>query len=530
VGRFIAGRPFLVLVPWLAFPCTSILRTSMSSPSITRSPERSETDSGRPAFERRQSVPRPCRVEPIASGADAPDLEHGSASKGAKLGLGLADAGAVVLAEAAAWAIRNPLGELGNVDANLAYVLLFVLSPLVFLGAMVAQRLYSARCVARRPDELRRLGAAVAVGGLGLACVSFMLDAEISRGWVVLLTACSMVLLSLEREVARRVFNRMRENGRFVRPVLIVGANAEAKEIGKMFARSPELGYRTIGYLATPDVRVDDITAAMRDGGATGVVIAASAADLTTTGRLVRALTDVGVHVEVSSPLRDIASQRLLLRNVGRFPMTYVEPVHRSGWRQVAKRSFDVAIAGTALVLLSPVLAVVAAAVRLDSRGPALFRQERVGKDGERFDVVKFRTMVVDAEERLQALIDANEADGPLFKMRNDPRITRIGGFLRRSSLDELPQLWNVLRGDMSLVGPRPALPSEVDQWPTNLHQRLRVKPGITGMWQVHGRSSASFDEYERLDLYYVDNWSLVADLAILCKTVPAVVSSRGAY
>ncbi|MGH9282310.1 MAG: sugar transferase, partial [Acidimicrobiales bacterium] len=177
---------------------------------------------------------------------------------------------------------------------------------------------------------------------------------------------------------------------------------------------------------------------------------------------------------------------------------------------------------------LTPVLAVSALAVKLTSRGPVLFRQQRVGRNGVAFELLKLRTMIVGAEAVRPALVGAG--NGPLFKLRDDPRRTRVGRWLRRFSLDELPQLWNVLRGDMSLVGPRPALASEVGAWSPELHQRLRVKPGITGMWQVEGRSDASFATYERLDLYYVDNWSLLRDVVILFRTIPAVLSARGAY
>jgi exopolysaccharide biosynthesis polyprenyl glycosylphosphotransferase len=258
-------------------------------------------------------------------------------------------------------------------------------------------------------------------------------------------------------------------------------------------------------------------------------VIASTAVDLTTSNRLVRALTDAGVHVELSSTLHDVAATRLTVRALGRFPVIYVEPAIRDGWRAHAKRSFDVVVSAVALVMASPVLLVAALAVKLDSPGPVLFRQHRVGRDGRIFEVLKLRTMHVDAEERLAELLHLNEADGPLFKLRHDPRVTRVGRVLRTTSVDELPQLVNVLRGDMSLVGPRPALPREVAAWAPELHQRLRVLPGITGAWQVSGRSDASFDEYARLDLSYVDNWSLLTDLSILVRTVPAVLRSKGA-
>lgn len=198
------------------------------------------------------------------------------------------------------------------------------------------------------------------------------------------------------------------------------------------------------------------------------------------------------------------------------------------GWA-TAKRLIDVIGAVVGLTLLAPLALLLAVLIMLDSPGPALFGQERIGKDGRTFRMLKFRTMVRDAPRLLVDLRAQNEADGPLFKISRDPRVTRVGRALRRASLDELPQLWNVLRGEMSLVGPRPALPDEVAGWTPELHLRLRVKPGLTGMWQVNGRSSVSFDEYARLDLHYVNNWSMGTDLAILAKTLPAVLSGRGA-
>ncbi|MEL7208476.1 MAG: sugar transferase, partial [Actinomycetota bacterium] len=256
----------------------------------------------------------------------------------------------------------------------------------------------------------------------------------------------------------------------------------------------------------------------------------ASAIDSAGTTRIVRRLADEGLNVELTSTLRDVAIRRLTVRPIGPFPVMYVEPRERGGWRARAKRLFDVATAAIGLLVAAPVLAVATVAIKLDGPGPVFFGQDRVGRDGRRFRVWKFRTMVPDAEARLEELREHNEADGPLFKMRDDPRITRVGRFLRKTSLDELPQLWNVLRDEMSMVGPRPALPDEVEAWDQDLHERLRVKPGITGMWQVSGRSDADFEEYARLDLYYVHNWSLMVDLQIMARTVPTVLRSSGAY
>ena len=259
------------------------------------------------------------------------------------------------------------------------------------------------------------------------------------------------------------------------------------------------------------------------------MTIAASAVEVAHTSSLVRRLLNAGINVEISPALPDIVVERLSIRPLGRFPVMYLEPFHQSGWRSLAKRVFDFAAAFVGLVTLALPLLAVSLAVRFDSKGPVFYRQQRVGLNGRLFDVIKFRTMVPNAHQLRHELAAQNEADGPLFKIRNDPRVTRVGRILRKTSVDELPQLWNVLRGEMSLVGPRPALPDEAALWSEDLRDRLRVQPGITGMWQVSGRSSTSFEEYSRLDLYYVDNWSLVTDLTILTKTLPSVLLQRGA-
>jgi len=194
------------------------------------------------------------------------------------------------------------------------------------------------------------------------------------------------------------------------------------------------------------------------------------------------------------------------------------------------KRLFDITLAGIALLVLSPVFGIIALAVRADSSGPVIFRQERVGAHGSRFTLLKFRSMAVDAEARLAALLAENEGSGLLFKMKDDPRVTRVGRVLRKFSLDELPQVWNVLRGDMSLVGPRPPLPAEVDQYESHVSRRLLTRPGITGLWQVNGRSNLTWEESVKLDLYYVENWSITGDIVILAKTVRAVLKGDGAY
>jgi exopolysaccharide biosynthesis polyprenyl glycosylphosphotransferase len=461
-----------------------------------------------------------------------------------KAALVVADLAMIVLAMVLALLVK-PLvpGATPTTGEQNQYFLVGLLSVPVWLLALTRYRLYRARNVASRSDEFVRIAHAAAIGVAGTTVLGFGLKLYVARSWVALTLPVGILCLTVERAVARQVFARLRRKGRLLRPTVVVGANAEGLALGTMLSNDATLGYNVVGYV--DDVLpvghqvlgehavlgdVDRTIEAVLNSGATSVVIATTAVDAEMSNRLARTLTELGIKVELSSSLCDIASERLTVRPLGRHPVIYVEPVARNGWRMTAKRVFDIALSSLGLLLAAPVLTATAIAIKLDSRGPLVFRQKRLGQHGEHFEVLKLRTMVINAEQLIIDLREKNEADGPLFKMKNDPRITRVGRILRKLSIDELPQLWNVLKGDMSLVGPRPALPSEVDAWTPELHQRLRVKPGITGMWQVSGRSSASFDDYVRLDLYYVDNWSLLTDLAIVCKTVPSVLLSRGAY
>ncbi len=400
---------------------------------------------------------------------------------------------------------------------------------------MARARLYVTRFITRRSDEVRRILDSVVLAVAGVAVGAFAADLELSRGWLGLSALFVAVALVVERELVRRRYERLRASGKRRRRILMIGENDESNLLIRMFEEEPQLGYDVVGSVApakvkNPNELTTRVLEAARSNDALGVVIAASGISTAASNRLIRDLVDAGIHVELSSTLVDIDHTRLTVRPLGRFPVVYVEPVQRNGWRAIAKRGFDVVMAIGAIVVFSPLLLAIAVWIRRGSEGPIVFRQSRVGQDGVPFDVFKFRTMVVNAEEILADLGDQNEGSGPLFKMKDDPRVTKAGAFLRKTSLDELPQFFNVVMGDMSLVGPRPALASEMAEWDQDLYGRLRVKPGITGMWQVSGRSETTFEEYTRLDLYYVDNWSLLVDLSILARTIPAVLKSDGAY
>jgi exopolysaccharide biosynthesis polyprenyl glycosylphosphotransferase len=469
---------------------------------------------------------------------DLPGRTHVRGSRAAKAAVLAADATAIVVAMALAAWTRWVANE------NEAFTPLWITAALsmpIWLGVFARYKLYTAAAVTSRTAEFGRIVHGVAVASAGTGVLALLIGAQISRAWLVLTSVFALVTVEIERSIVRRVFRRARARGQLRRRVVVIGANAEGLEVVRMLRTTSELGYDVVGVVecgTTDDVVspvpvLGDWSEALdivRSVDVSGVIVATSAVDIAVANRLARDLMELGYHVELTSGLVDISADRLIARPLGRRPVMYVEPVRLSGWRAMAKRGFDIAASAAALLVVAPLLALAAILIKMDSRGPVFFSQLRVGKDGKLFRVRKLRTMVADAEQMLDVLRDRNEADGALFKMQDDPRVTGVGAVLRKWSIDELPQLFNVLLGEMSVVGPRPAIPSEMSSWSEGLENRLRVRPGITGMWQVNGRSSASFDEYVQHDLYYVDNWSLLTDVAIVLKTIPVVLLHKGAY
>ena len=410
----------------------------------------------------------------------------------------------------------------------------------IWILMMGANQLFLARAISRFGEEFRRLVVA------GLMAIGFLLAVSfvaqyglLSRLWVGLLFVGVVSALAISRTAARRVFTDLRRRGRISRPVIIVGTGPDAISLLHAARDRPDLGYEVLGMTGDDAgecgcVRVlgsaEETPAVVRRTGATGVILSVGSLDSDLVNRLTRVLTDDGCHVTLSSSLHDIDISRTRSQAIDGRLMIYVEPTNRSRAHVLAKRAFDLTVASLVLLVSLPIMVITAAAIKLDSSGAVLFRQIRVGKDGVPFEMLKFRSMCAGAEELQSELADLNERSGPLFKVTSDPRVTRVGRFIRKFSIDELPQLWNVIRGEMSVVGPRPALPAESEQWSPELRKRLRVLPGITGMWQVSGRAEADFEIYRRLDLYYVDNWSLTHDLKLLLKTILVVITGRGAH
>jgi exopolysaccharide biosynthesis polyprenyl glycosylphosphotransferase len=419
--------------------------------------------------------------------------------------------------------------------------------PLIVLAWIVVlavQGGYSSRNFGAGPEEFRSIGSsAIATAGLvGLVC--YLTQVPLSRGFTVLLFVVGTPLLLAERYVIRQLSRSARQDGRLTRRVVAVGGPSGIREVVDALRRNRHVGYRVVAACIPSGISVEqdrfpvpvaggpgDVRQVCDEVGADTVLVArggfSSSQELR---RIAWDLEGCDIDLVVVPSLTDVAGPRIHMRPVAGLPLLHVEPPQAGAAGGLTKRFFDVFFATLAIVLLSPLLLVVAAIVKLHDGGPIFFRQSRVGRGGEAFGMLKFRSMVVDAEDRLPALLEQNDLDGVLFKMKSDPRITPIGKWLRRYSIDELPQLFNVLKGEMSLVGPRPPLPSEVDQYHRDVHRRLLVRPGLTGLWQVSGRSGLTWDESVRLDLYYVDNWSMMSDLVIIAKTVRAVVRSEGAF
>jgi exopolysaccharide biosynthesis polyprenyl glycosylphosphotransferase len=343
------------------------------------------------------------------------------------------------------------------------------------------------------------------------------------------------VLCLVSRASYRNWLGSRRRDGAYLRRVLLVGCGVESEGLTALLDCHPELGYEPVGVLgdaATAQVfdqawcgDLDDLKTAMTATAATGAIVCVTALDSPTLNYVVQELLESRAHVQLSSGLRGVQVQRLRPLPLAHEPLFYVEPVSLARWQLTLKRALDLAVASVVLLAAAPIIALAAAAIYAEDRGPMFFRQIRVGRDGRQFALYKLRTMRVGAESELAGLRQLNDRDGPLLKISDDPRVSRLGRILRATSIDELPQLWNVLNGTMSLVGPRPALPDEVAKFDDEHRAREEVRPGITGMWQVEGRDNPSFSAYRRFDLFYIQNWSVGLDLMILERTAEALVA-----
>lgn len=453
--------------------------------------------------------------------------------------------------DAAIILVANWLALLGRAnlaifpEANDTAMLVQPIATLIviaWLGTLIASDSYNTERLGLGFTEYKAvLSASASVGSL-VAIVAFLFKYPLSSGYYLLLFSSGTLLLLVGRYFLRRALHWARRKGHLGANVLLVGNPSNIDELTKVLRRESWLGYAPVGALTynragvtSDDLPVvgepSDLLRCVRETKASVVLFVEGAfprsADFR---RAAWDLEDSHVQMVVVPALTDVSAQRLEVRPTAGLPLVYLEPPQALAAARGLKRFFDLCGVVLSAVYAIPVLVIAAIAIKLDDGGPVLFTQTRVGRHGRPFTCYKLRSMKVNAEAELATLTTRNQQDGPMFKIADDPRITRVGRFLRRYSIDELPQLWNVARGHMSLIGPRPALPQEVAAYNDDVRRRLHVRPGMTGLWQVSGRSDLSWEDTVRLDLYYVDNWSILQDLAILGRTFGAVFRSRGAY
>ncbi|HEU5161366.1 MAG TPA: sugar transferase [Streptosporangiaceae bacterium] len=431
---------------------------------------------------------------------------------------------------------------------TMPYIAMTFSLPFLWVGTLAVCRAYEPRLIGVGSEEFRRVLQSGFVLTATVAIVAYATKTDVARGYVVIAMPFATALNIFARYKLRKRLHRKRWEGECMRRVVAVGHRAALGDLIRLLREKRYHGMDIVAVclptaLSSGEDAVKDVEGVpvLGDFGEAALVVENIGADSVAVlacpemngvalRRLAWQLEKDDVELVVAPALMDVAGPRISIRPVAGLPLLHVEHPELSGGRQFVKSLFDRAAALAALLLLTPLFVAIAIAIRVGTPGPVLFRQTRIGRDGREFTVLKFRTMIADAELHKPALLQRNEHDGLLFKIKKDPRVTSIGARLRRYSLDELPQLINVLRGDMSLVGPRPPLPEEVAKYGDDVRRRLVVRPGMTGLWQVNGRSDLSWEESVRLDLRYVENWSLMLDLQILWKTWSAVARGSGAY
>jgi exopolysaccharide biosynthesis polyprenyl glycosylphosphotransferase len=432
------------------------------------------------------------------------------------------------------------LYHLGHLDFYLTCTLLL---PLAWLAIVAMIDGYAPRVIGVGSDEFRRILNAGLILTASVAIVSYAAKADVARGYVVVALPSLTVINLVARYVLRKRLHKVRQLGDCMQRVVVVGYPDVVAEITMQLRREAYHGLSVVAACVAgggQETEINGIPAVhgldmvpdvvQRFGADTVAVTSCPEMSGVRLRELAWALEKTATSLCVAPALLEVAGQRTTIRPAAGLPLMYMEHPEFTGIPRLLKAAFDRTLAFGALLILSPLMTVIALAIKLNDGGPALFSQVRVGAAGQTFKIYKFRTMVCDAEKQKALLAAQNETGGVLFKIRADPRITKVGSWLRRWSLDELPQLFNVLNGEMSLVGPRPALPEEADLYGEHVRRRLAVRPGITGLWQVNGRSDLPWEEAVRLDLRYVENWSFMLDLQILWKTWSAVGSGHGAY
>jgi len=441
---------------------------------------------------------------------------------------------------------RFSLEEFLSMRVKVGNFVLFFCCLAVWHFALKAFGLYDSWRLSSRLAELTSTLKATSLGALLILALAVVFRiALITPTFLLAFWATASVACILSRVALRYFLEWVRAHGRNLRDMLIVGTNSRAVDFARKIGLKPDLGYRIIGFVDEPWAGMDDFEATgyqavadfaslpdfLREHVVDEVVIALPIRSFHSHGSEIAALCEKqGINLRILSNIFDLQMTRPKAEEFdGDYLISHTAGVIE-GWPVLVKRIIDFAVSLTLIVLLSPLFLVVALLIRLSSPGPVFFVQKRLGLNKRRFSMYKFRTMVADAEQKIHELQDLNEVSGPVFKIRNDPRITPVGRFLRKTSIDELPQLFNVLKGEMSLVGPRPLPVRDYEGFDQDWQRRrFSVVPGITCLWQVNGRSSISFDKWMELDMQYIDQWSLWLDFKILARTIPAVLKGSGA-
>ena len=431
--------------------------------------------------------------------------------------------------------------ELAMGNPGVRLLVLALISSLIWPLALERLGLYASQRLQNLPGVLTRLTAAGALATLVQCAAAFVVSAPVTAIFPLVCGLVQLVALALLRVGIFSSLRWLRVTGRNTRNVLIVGSGPRAGYVQRVIEQNPSWGLDIVGFIddERPSSRITvdadqihalgDMAAVLQAKVIDEVIVACPRSMLATIVDVVDACALAGVPITLLSDLFGDYLPAPRSTRFGSLPALSFAPVHHSRVKLTIKRGIDILGSTMLLALVAPILGAAALAIRLTSPGPIFFRQTRCGLNGRQFVMLKLRTMYVDADVRKAELLHLNEMTGPVFKMKNDPRITPVGRILRRLSIDELPQLWDVLRGDMSLVGPRPAVPLEVDEYATFERRRLSMRPGLTCIWQVNGRNEIGFDDWVRLDLEYIDTWNLTNDFKILAQTLPAVLGGEGA-
>jgi exopolysaccharide biosynthesis polyprenyl glycosylphosphotransferase len=436
--------------------------------------------------------------------------------------------------------LLGPLTSIGGIED---YLIILGIALPIFNASLHVMGAYQSMRFSSFWSLIKSIGFSCSVVFVSVAAVLFALKLDLSRSFIGIFCALSFALLLFERISVLALLRYFRIKGRNFRNMLIVGINEQGQKIFSEIKSQPELGIRIVGYVNLNNsnetdnalplrivANADTFESALKKHAIDDVLFT----DVVENFHLVRELAELaveeGVRVSLAADLFSLGILNSQMTYFGSVPLIHYQPTPAKPVALITKRLIDILISSIALVLLSPIFLLVAIAIKIETPGPVFFKQRRVGLNGRKFTLLKFRSMVNHAEEALEELKSQNEMNGPVFKMTNDPRITKFGKFLRKFSIDEFPQLINVLAGDMSIVGPRPPLPEEVNLYKRQQRRRLSMRPGLTCTWQVSGRNNIQdFNRWAKMDLEYIDNWSLLTDLKLIAKTIPVVLIGKGA-